>query len=608
MLRFQWEWRLKASAEKLWPMISDTDRFNRDVGMPPYLTHEPGTAEGPGRRIAIRKFGITLRWVEEPYAWARPHRYGVTRRFLDGPLRELKVSLAMASLPEGGTRLRFDLSATARNAFWALPVRLALQYLARRRCESVFRRYDRAALADRPSAPVHVEKSFAPGGKTRLSARFRDLLEAGAEPALAARLRLLLEDGDDRELARMRPYALAALWKAGRREVLEVFLLAARSGLLDFRWDLLCPSCRGAKATFSHLRDLKTPVHCDSCHIDFRAAFDRSVEVTFSPNPAIRAGKAAEYCVGSPQNTPHVHCRHVLEPRTAATFDLALDPGRYRLRSPSLPGAWHIRASAQGDSHAHAEPPPDGWPRGEAEWNLKPRLSLANPTARRIQFVLERMAWTDDAATAAEVTALQSFRDLFSEEALRPGEEISVGSLAFLFTDLRGATRLYRQAGDAKAFGLVMGHFDILRSAIAAEGGAVVKTIGDAVLAVFPRPQAAVRAAMESHRRLAEAQPLLVLKAGVHCGSCIAVNQNDRLDYFGSTLNLAARLLGFSAGGDVVVSREVGDDPETSAWLAAQASQCKVEALEVPIRGFEKEAYSLLRLSPGPSLIFDVQK
>jgi class 3 adenylate cyclase len=461
----------------------------------------------------------------------------------------------------------------------------------------VFGRYDRAAGSGAPPMPVHAEKTFAPGGKARLAARCQDLLEAGADPGLAARLRLLLDDGDDHELARMRPYALADMWKAGRRDVLEIFLLAARAGLLDFRWDLLCPSCRGAKATSAHMRDIKMPVHCDACHIDFRAAFDRSVEVTFAPNPAIRSRDEAEYCVGSPQRTPHVVCRHNLAPKSAVTFDLALDPGRYRLRSPSLPGAWHVRVSPEGEAHAHAEPPPDGWPRSEAAWNLRPRLSLANPTARGILFVLERMAWTDDAATAAEVTALQSFRDLFAEEALRPGEEISVGSLAFLFTDLRGSTRLYRDAGDAKAFGLVMEHFDILKSAIAAEGGAVVKTIGDAVLAVFPRPQSAVRAAMESHRRLAESQPSLVIKAGVHCGPCIAVNQNDRLDYFGSTLNLAARLLGFSSGGDVVVTREVGDDPETSAWLEAEAGSFLIENLDTPIRGFEKSAYSLLRLS-----------
>ena len=92
------------------------------------------------------------------------------------------------------------------------------------------------------------------------------------------------------------------------------------------------------------------------------------------------------------------------------------------------------------------------------------------------------MAWTDQAATAAEVTSLQTFRDLFSREILRPGESISVGSLTILFTDLRDSTILYRQVGDAPAFGRVLDHFIVLREAITAEDGAVIKTIGDEVM------------------------------------------------------------------------------------------------------------------------------
>jgi class 3 adenylate cyclase len=240
----------------------------------------------------------------------------------------------------------------------------------------------------------------------------------------------------------------------------------------------------------------------------------------------------------------------------------------------------------------------DGWPRDEAVWNPAARLTLRNDTGREAIFILERTAWADDAVTAAEITALQAFRDLFAEEALRPGEEISVGRLAFLFTDLRGSTRMYREIGDAKAFGLVMEHFDLLKAAIAGEGGAVVKTIGDAVLAVFPDPLAAVRAALEAHRRLDESSRGLVLKAGVHCGPCIAVNQNGRLDYFGSTLNLAARLLGFCGGGDLVLTREAATDPATASWLAAQGGWLKAEELEAQVRGFDNERFSLRRLMP----------
>ncbi len=598
MLRFSWEWELPAAPEALWPLVSDTDRFNRDTGFPNLIRK----GEGPERLIGFRKFGFLVAWTEEPFEWARPRRFGVMRRYRSGPLREMKISVQLDALSSGRARLRYETAMVPRHRWLSWPLALIFQTAVKRRFTSVLSSYAKAALASVIPVTITRECTFAPAGRARLATRFQDLLAAGADPLLAARLRLLLEDADDADLTRLRPYALAEGWKSDRKRTLETCLLAARAGLLDFRWDLLCPSCRGAKFTAAHLRDVKGPIHCDSCNIDFRASFDRSVEVTFSANKSIRSAEVAEYCVGSPQRTPHIYFRHTLEPRTATTLDLSLDPGRYRLRSPSCEGAWHIRVgkdAESGDVHVHAEPPGKGWPRGEVLWNARPRLSLANPTSRKLVFALERNSWADDAATAAEVTALQSFRDLFADEALRPGEEISVGSLAFLFTDLRGSTRLYRDAGDAKAFGLVMEHFDILKAVIAEEGGGVVKTIGDAVMAVFPRPQAAVRAAMAAHRRLRESQPSLVLKAGVHCGSCIAVNQNDRLDYFGSTLNLSARLLGFCAGGDLVVTREVGDDPETAAWLEASALSCKVEEISAPIRGFEQESFALLRITPA---------
>src|SRR5207237_10467467 len=117
---------------------------------------------------------------------------------------------------------------------------------------------------------------------------------------------------------------------------------------------------------------------------------------------------------------------------------------------------------------------------------------------------------------------------------LRPGEQISVGTLTVLFTDLKNSTRLYREIGDATAFGHVMNHFDILKEVIAGHDGALVKTIGDAVMAVFRQPSAALKAMLDAQQRLANpngAQPLN-LKAGLHVGRCVAVTLNDRLDYF----------------------------------------------------------------------------
>src|SRR3989442_6004570 len=214
--------------------------------------------------------------------------------------------------------------------------------------------------------------------------------------------------------------------------------------------------------------------------------------------------------------------------------------------------------------------------------------------------ILAPGAGGDQAKAAAEVTALQIFRDLFSSEALRPGEQISVGTLTVLFTDLKNSTRLYREIGDATAFGHVMNHFDLLKEVIAEQDGALVKTIGDAVMAVFRQPSAALKAMLHAQQRLANPpdgmQPLN-LKAGLHVGPCIAVTLNERLDYFGSTVNLAARLEGQSTGEDIVISSDVYADPAVRSFLSETANGVAIRRFEVALKGVDEEKFELWRVA-----------
>jgi class 3 adenylate cyclase len=225
-------------------------------------------------------------------------------------------------------------------------------------------------------------------------------------------------------------------------------------------------------------------------------------------------------------------------------------------------------------------------------------LELENNTAAEQLLILERLTWSDQAATAAEVTALQIFRDLFATEALRAGEQISVGTLTVLFTDLRNSTQLYKEIGDASAFGLVMNHFDVLKQVIAEEDGALVKTIGDAVMAVFRRPVSALRAMLKAQQILAQptagAAPLS-LKAGIHIGPCIAVTLNDRLDYFGSTVNMAARLEGKSDGSDIIISRALYDDPDVRRMMDQE--NLAATSFEIELKGFALERFELWRVA-----------
>jgi adenylate cyclase len=190
---------------------------------------------------------------------------------------------------------------------------------------------------------------------------------------------------------------------------------------------------------------------------------------------------------------------------------------------------------------------------------------------RRLLGALEReLLGTAMSAVGRGHGALQVFRGLFSSELLRPGKRISVGSPTVLFTDVRDSTSFYRVIGDAPAFGRVLDHFEVLREAIAREDGALVKTIGDAVMAVFRRPVSTLRAIVDTQRRLASSPDGTppFLKAWMHHGPCTAVTMNDRLDYFGSVVNMAAQLERLSSGEDVILSDTTRHDPEVAEFIS----------------------------------------
>ena len=185
---------------------------------------------------------------------------------------------------------------------------------------------------------------------------------------------------------------------------------------------------------------------------------------------------------------------------------LPLESGNYRLRALELPGSQDVQVSSEGETSAQVTLSRNGWSEETLRVSEEFSLALKNDTDAEQLVILERLEWSDQATTAAEVTALQMFRDLFASEALRPGEQISVGTLTVLFTDLRNSTQLYREIGDATAFGRVMSHFDVVKKAIVDHDGAVVKTIGDAVMAVFRSAADGVQAMLEVQRMLADGQ------------------------------------------------------------------------------------------------------
>lgn len=342
------------------------------------------------------------------------------------------------------------------------------------------------------------------------------------------------------------------------------------------------------------MRRLAPRHECSSCNVKFRVDLENNVEARFTPNRAVRATSAAKWCMGGPMNTPHVLAQVVLGGGEARPLPLDLPEGRYGIRPAGVMEPIPLEIGP-GDGEAEVriganDVEPIRVARGG-------RLVLKSVLGQPLKVGIERAVRNDAHATAAEITAIQEFRDLFATEALAPGVEMSIGTLAIMFSDLKGSTALYERIGDAPAYALVRQHFEFMTERIRAHHGAIVKTIGDAVMAVFRKADAAVRCALTIQRDAVGTE--LTIKLGIHVGPCIAVSKTDYLDYFGSTVNIAARTQDQSLGGDVVVTSLVMRAPGVRAAIADMGAH--ESSFQATLRGLESmfELYRLVLGKPG---------
>lgn len=595
------EWEFDHPPAAVWPLLADTARFNEAAGLPKHPVRRDEQPDGSVRYFAEARIGpFHLAWEEIPVEWVSDRWFRHERRFLRGPLARLTASAELRATARGAA-CRYSME--AEPAGLAGRALLAAGFL--RTAEKGFARLVdglREHLAGR--RPVAFEPARPPLDDSRRQ-RLERLVEAieasGNGHGLAARLAELVRAGQDLDVERIRPIALARRWGVAERPTVELCLQAVRDGMLESRWDILCPRCRGAQLSATSLDRLPTRAHCDSCNIGYDRDFARNVELSFHPAPGVRPVTEGEFCLFGPMSTPHVVAQLALEPGERRTVPAALAHGAWRYRTLEPGGQADVTVDTTGIPTVliSAEGVAAGVPAAAGV------LALENHDRRRRVVVIESRRWVEDALTAHRATTMQAFRDLFAGEVLRPGDEVAIAQIALLFTDLSGSTALYERIGDAAAYHLVREHFAFLARTIRAHDGAIVKTIGDAVMAAFAEPADAVRAAVavqaevaafnREQAAVAGGGGAIAIKMGVHAGPCIAVTLNDRLDYFGSMVNLAARLQGLARSGEVLVSGSLAADPRVRLVLADIAPGVPET---VAVRGIARPV-DVLRLS-GP--------
>ncbi len=307
---------------------------------------------------------MPVEWEEQPFEWIRPERFGVKRTYSKGPVAELNALAELTPSAGGGTRFTYSVSVRPNSLLGLLAVPVQVGLIGSRRFRRAFEKYDELASIEALPSSMEDAPELSEAAVSRLNS-IKERLLADGESDVEAVERLIdfIEHADDFALARIKPYALADEWAHSRRAVLETCLRATRLGLLDLQWDLLCPLCRGPQESGSSLKDIDKQVHCETCRIDFTVNFDRFVELTFRPNALIRTIDVKNYCIGSPQRTPHVVAQQLLPPKSERELTIALEPGNYRFRALELPGEQGVQVSKDGAELSSVVISDAGWAR-----------------------------------------------------------------------------------------------------------------------------------------------------------------------------------------------------------------------------------------------------
>jgi class 3 adenylate cyclase len=563
-----WVFDVPGRPEALWPHIADTSRMNRVLG-----TAEMTFEERDGKRWGTaRNGGVRHEWVEVPWNWVANQWLTCLRLYERGFMRAMFAIHRLEPIPTG-TRVYLYFGAVPRGAFGATALRLGfptLERAYRRVLPPLAQQLDRT----RPDILRLPPPVLAEPAEQRLRVQRDALVAAGLPAACVDALIDWLRTGDDPDLHRIQIRERARAWNVAEHDLLRVALHATRAGLLTLSWDTVCPHCRGVRDENPSLAQLPAHSRCDACRVEFTTDTPESVEVTFRVHSSIRYIPDQVYCSAEPARKDHIRVQHTVPPggRVALRPDLA--PGRYRVWR-DRDGGWYLDVGEDGADTVAWAPHPAGTAIAAAR---RATLELVNHAGEPAAFRVERATWSDDALRAGQLLSFQEFRDLFSEDYISADVRLGVGEQTLLFSDVVGSTAFYASRGDPAAFVEIKKHFDELFAIVAANRGAVVKTIGDAVMAAFVSPLDAVRAARQIHDAFhpGRTDTPIRLRISLNTGPCIAVRLNANADFFGGTVNVAAKLQALAEGYQIAMSEATYRSPSVAGYLAEQGAELEI--------------------------------
>ena len=462
-------------------------------------------------------------------------------------------------------------------------------------------------------------------------------------PRVISKLETFIRTADDYDLFRINPIQYAGERGISVEEAIDLFIYAAKVGLFEMDWQMLCAFCPQVVGSFRDLDKVHAHYQCQYCNSINDVSLDDYIQVTFTLSPQVRDNvylhpdalpvedyylryQFAKGWLPPPGMTAEEVVAMLsrqfvdIEPHQKLVLEFEPTPGRFEILDLAhglmlvffvegqgmFAEAIQIQLDDGNFRVLNRETGPREMDLGDGFFSFRQAGDL--PVGRQTLEIENRMdergrLWIvqyppgfepyyfeyEPFLSGKKLLITPTFRNLFRTQLINEAEGIAVNDLTYLFTDLKGSTQLFDTVGDGNAYFLVRQHFDILNKVVMARSGVIVKTIGDAIMAAFEHPHEGVAAAIEMVEEIRAFNETitqeLILKIGLHQGRSFAVTLNDRIDYFGQNVNIAARIQTLAGANEVYMSREVMDAPGVSAILETHS----VNSERVNVKGVSEK-------------------
>lgn len=606
-LEYELTCSLDAAPQDLWPYVSNTERINNAVDLPPVHfsteTDSQGTAQTVG---TVRFLGMKMRWHEHPFEWVESRKFSVLRQFMRGPIKWIASIVELHPRGDGGTTLvhRFQVSPRGWFGRWFASVQIG--FLTRRSFTRVYNRIDSVVQysnrrqhsslesASRKSEDPFVSPCSLPvRTKRRIEQKIDRLAKRDIAPDLLFKLSHLIARAPDQLVARIQPIQLARQWGFPENNVITACLHATRVGLLRHQWDLLCPNCKVPSAHVQKLRDVASHGRCQICDIEFRNDLVHNVELTFQTDSSIRKVQNRTYCIGGPWHLPHVVAQGRIAARETYQMDLTLTEGEYRIGSPQLSSFVDLTVDPESSITRHPL-------RLDKDLGDKPALrisdhgqsfNLSNEFDSELLVRVERRSPPQDILSVSKVASHSVFRELFPDEVPSMESPTLIPQITFVITHrncerkppmpdrrINSSGTEIEQHGrmfDPRAldghdqtqqYANVQSFLGFLRRLIADSGGCFVKAVGDTTVSVFYQSRDAVDAAIKLCKRVPEQEGVRI---AIHRGPAVFMSVHDQIEYFGDALETALKMPMQCRDSETMLSQAVVQDADVQALLTS---------------------------------------